>query len=128
VNSLVPQENVQNALLAEGVQLEVFSGDIPCVPVSGLTGKGLDDLVETISLIAETQELRAERDSDIQGYVLESKIRKGLGWVLPAFTTKTPCLNRAPQTRRNRPPASRVPQTRRSCHLWDTPRQGPLHA
>ena len=73
------QENVQNALLAEGVQLEVFSGDVPCVPVSGLTGKGLDDLVETISLIAETQELRAERDGDIQGYVLESKIRKGLG-------------------------------------------------
>lgn len=72
-------ENVQNALLAEGVQLEAFGGDIPCVPVSGLTGEGLDDLVETISLIAETQELRAERDGDIQGYVLESKIRKGLG-------------------------------------------------
>lgn len=72
-------ENTQNALLAEGVQLEAFGGDIPCVPVSGLTGKGLDDLVETISLIAETQELRAEGEGDIQGYVLESKIRKGLG-------------------------------------------------
>ena len=73
------KENVQNALLAEGVQLETFGGDIPCVPVSGLTGKGLNDLVETISLIAETQELRAERDGNIQGYVLESKVRKGLG-------------------------------------------------
>jgi translation initiation factor IF-2 len=73
------QENVQNALLAEGVQLEVFGGDVPCVPVSGLTGEGLNDLTETISLVAETQELRAERSGDIHGYVLESKVRKGLG-------------------------------------------------
>lgn len=79
VNSSNFQENVQNSLLAEGIQLEAFGGDVPCVPVSGLTGMGLDDLTETISLVAETQELRAERDGDIHGYVLESKIRKGLG-------------------------------------------------
>ena len=79
VNSADFQENAQNALLAEGVQLEAFGGDVPCVPVSGLTGKGLDELIETISLVAETQELRAERNGDIHGYVLESKIRKGLG-------------------------------------------------
>lgn len=78
-NSLGFQENVQNALLAEGVQLETFGGDIPCVPVSGLTGTGLNDLIETLSLVAETQELRAEREGEIQGYVLESKVRKGLG-------------------------------------------------
>lgn len=45
----------------------------------------MDDLIETISLVAETQELRAERDGDIHGYVLESKIRKGLGWVIQSF-------------------------------------------
>jgi len=72
-------ENVQTALLAEGVQLEAFGGDVPSVPVSGLTGQGLDQLIETISAMAEMQDLRAERQGDIQGYILESNVRKGLG-------------------------------------------------
>ena len=65
--------------MAENVQLEVFGGDIPSVEVSGLTGHGLSDLVETLSAIAEVQDLRAEREGPIQGYVLESKVHKGLG-------------------------------------------------
>ncbi|GLB35084.1 putative translation-initiation factor 2 [Lyophyllum shimeji] len=72
-------ETVQKALLAENIQLEVFGGDIPSVEVSGLTGHGLPTLVETISAIAEMQDLRAERDGPVQGYVLESKVHKGLG-------------------------------------------------
>ena len=65
--------------MAENVQLEVFGGDIPSVEVSGLTGRGLPDLVETLSAMAEVQDLRAEREGPIQGYVLESKVHKGLG-------------------------------------------------
>ncbi|CDO72883.1 hypothetical protein BN946_scf185002.g68 [Trametes cinnabarina] len=70
---------VENALLAEGIQLEAFGGDVPVVHVSGLTGQGLDQLVETISAVAEMQDLRAEREGVLQGYVLESKVAKGLG-------------------------------------------------
>ncbi|KAI0372835.1 initiation factor 2 [Pilatotrama ljubarskyi] len=70
---------VEHALLAEGIQLEAFGGDVPAVHVSGLTGKGLDQLVETISVLAEMQDLRAEREGTLQGYVLESKVAKGLG-------------------------------------------------
>lgn len=70
---------MQTSLLAEGVQLEVFGGDVPSVPVSGLTGQGLDTLVETISAIAEMQDIRAENEGDVQGYILESNMRKGLG-------------------------------------------------
>ena len=70
---------MEKALLAEGVQLETFGGDIPAVPVSGLTGHNLDQLVETISALAEMQDLRAEREGPIHGYVLESKVMKGLG-------------------------------------------------
>ncbi|KAI0928636.1 hypothetical protein AcW2_004584 [Taiwanofungus camphoratus] len=75
----VDVSKVEQALLAEGVQLETFSGDVPSVPVSGLTGQGLDQLVETISALAEMQDLRAERDGKMQGFVLESRIQKGLG-------------------------------------------------
>ncbi|KAI0748310.1 initiation factor 2 [Daedaleopsis nitida] len=70
---------VEHALLAEGVQLETFDGDVPCVPVSGLTGQGLDQLVETLSALAEMQDLRSEQEGVLQGYVLESKVTKGLG-------------------------------------------------
>lgn len=66
-------------MFAEGIQLEAFGGDVPSVHVSGLTGKGLDQLVETISLISEMQDVRAEREGPLHGYVLESKMQKGLG-------------------------------------------------
>jgi translation initiation factor IF-2 len=66
-------------LLVEDIHLEEFGGDIPSVEVSGLTGKGLPDLVETISLISEIQDVRAEPDGNVFGYVLESKVVKGLG-------------------------------------------------
>lgn len=81
-------ENVQTALLAEGVQLEAFGGDVPSVAVSGLTGQGLPQLIETISAIAEMQELRAEKEGCIQGYILESKIRKGLGAVATVLISR----------------------------------------
>ncbi|TFK55179.1 initiation factor 2 [Heliocybe sulcata] len=75
----VDVEKASNALAAEGLQLETIGGDIPVVPVSGLTGKGLDELVETISAVAELQDLRAEHDGKVHGYVIESKVQKGLG-------------------------------------------------
>lgn len=65
--------------MAEGIQLESFGGETPGVEVSGLTGHGLDGLVETLSAMAEMQDLHAERDGQVHGYVLESNVRKGLG-------------------------------------------------
>jgi translation initiation factor IF-2 len=65
--------------MAEGIQLESFGGDVPSVEVSGLTGKGLPDLVETLAAMAEVQDLRAEKEGLVHGYVLESKVAKGLG-------------------------------------------------
>lgn len=65
--------------MVEGIQLESLGGDTPSVSVSGLTGKGLDKLVETLSTLAEVQDLRAERDGQVHGYVLESNLHKGLG-------------------------------------------------
>ncbi|KAF8636651.1 hypothetical protein AX17_003458 [Amanita inopinata Kibby_2008] len=72
-------DRIQKALLAESLQLETFGGDIPCVEVSGLTGCGLPELIETISAMAEMQDLHAERDGLMHGYILESRVQKGLG-------------------------------------------------
>ena len=67
-------------LLAEGVQLEEFGGDVPAVEVSGLTGQGLDNLMETVSLVAELKDIRAEQRGTAVGYVLESETVKGMGY------------------------------------------------
>lgn len=82
---------MQKALLAEGIQLEVFGGDIPAVEVSGLTGKGLDQLVETISALSELQDLRAERDGTVHGHVVESRVERGLGYVSLSVTKSDGC-------------------------------------
>ncbi|KAJ3863882.1 hypothetical protein EV359DRAFT_42207 [Lentinula novae-zelandiae] len=74
-------EAVQKSLLAEGLQLEQYGGDVPAVTVSGKTGEGLPSLVETLSAIAEMQDLRAENEGPVHGYVLESNMHKGMGSV-----------------------------------------------
>ena len=65
--------------MSVGIELETFGGDIPCVEVSGITGTGLDVLVETLSAVAEIMDLRAERDGQAAGSVIESKVVKGMG-------------------------------------------------
>ena len=65
--------------MAEGIQVENFGGDIPAVHVSGLTGEGLPELLETLSLVAEMQDLRAEHAGLVHGHILESNVQKGLG-------------------------------------------------
>ncbi|KAG9318327.1 P-loop containing nucleoside triphosphate hydrolase protein [Chiua virens] len=76
-------EKTKLALLSAGVVLEEVGGDVPCVTVSGLTGSGLPELVETIALVADMMDLRAEQDCLPVGYVLESRLLKGFG---PAAT------------------------------------------
>jgi translation initiation factor IF-2 len=66
--------------MAYGLQLEDFGGDIPAVHVSGLTWEGLPNLVETLSAVAEVRDLRADQDGPVYGHIIESNIRKGLGY------------------------------------------------
>lgn len=70
---------VKQELLQHEIQLEEFGGDVASVEVSGLTGKGLDELEENIITLAEVLDLRAERNNTAEGVVLESNIEKGRG-------------------------------------------------
>lgn len=58
---------------------EEWGGDIICVPVSAKTGMGIDKLLETILLIAEMSELKANPDRTAKGVVIEAKLDKGRG-------------------------------------------------
>lgn len=58
---------------------EEWGGDVICVPVSAKTKMGIDKLLETILLVAEVAELKANPDRTAKGVVIEAKLDKGRG-------------------------------------------------
>jgi translation initiation factor IF-2 len=74
-------ERVKTALLQHELVVEDLGGDVIHVPVSALTGEGLDKLREAIVLQAEVMELKANPDRTAAGTVIESKMERGRGSV-----------------------------------------------
>ncbi|MBR2731206.1 MAG: translation initiation factor IF-2 [Clostridia bacterium] len=58
---------------------EDWGGDTICVPVSAVTKQGIDSLLESILLVAEMQELRANPNRSARGVVIEARLDKGRG-------------------------------------------------
>jgi translation initiation factor IF-2 len=58
---------------------EDWGGDTQFVNVSALTGEGIDDLLESISLQAELLELKASETGTATGTVIEARLDKGRG-------------------------------------------------
>ncbi len=58
---------------------EEWGGDGICVPVSAHTGMGIDRLLESILLVAEMKELKANPDRAAKGTVVEARLDKGRG-------------------------------------------------
>src|SRR5699024_8956851 len=52
-------DRIKQELTEHGLVIEEWGGDTICVPVSALTGQGIDELLETITLIADVKELKA---------------------------------------------------------------------
>ena len=72
-------DNVLNQLTQYELVPEAWGGDVICVPVSAHTGMGIDDLLESVLLVAEVKELRANPKRRAAGIVIESKLDKGRG-------------------------------------------------
>lgn len=72
-------QRVKYDLMAAGVEVEELGGDVPCVEISAKKGIGLEELEETLAVMAEMSELRAEHDGPVEGRILESKVDKGRG-------------------------------------------------
>lgn len=72
---------IETQLAEHGIMAESLGGDVQVVPVSAVTGEGLEDLIERLALQAEMMELRAEVEGAGEGLVLDSGVDKGLGIV-----------------------------------------------
>ena len=80
-------ERVKQELVTEGVVPEEYGGEAIFVPVSALTGQGIDSLLETILLQAEVLELKAPVDAPARGLVIEARLDKGRGPVATVLVT-----------------------------------------
>ncbi|MBL4878716.1 MAG: translation initiation factor IF-2, partial [Hyphomonas sp.] len=72
-------DKVLTDLLQHDVQVESMGGSTQAVKVSALTGAGLDELTDAITLQAELLELKANPDRPADGTVIESQLDKGRG-------------------------------------------------
>ena len=72
-------EKVKGDLAGKDLVPEDWGGNIQMVPVSAITGEGIDDLLERISLEAELLELKAHYKGPAQGVVIESELDKFKG-------------------------------------------------
>lgn len=59
-----------------------WGGDVPMVEVSALTGQGVETLLDTVLLVADIEELKADIDVPAEGLVIESHMETGRGPVV----------------------------------------------
>ncbi|KAL0443658.1 UNVERIFIED_CONTAM: Translation initiation factor IF-2, chloroplastic [Sesamum latifolium] len=72
-------ERVMQELSSIGLMPEEWGGDIPMVKISALKGENVDDLLETIMLVSELQELKANPHRNAKGTVIEAGLDKSKG-------------------------------------------------
>jgi len=72
-------DRVKNELSAEEVIPEEYGGEEIFVPVSAMTGDGIDALLDAILVQAEVLELKSAPDRRCRGVVVESSLDKGRG-------------------------------------------------
>lgn len=75
----VDLDKIRRQLQENNVQTEDWGGETAMIPVSGITGEGVDDLLERILLEAEMLELSADLDAPFEGLVIEAQMETGMG-------------------------------------------------
>ncbi len=70
---------VKGQLAEQELNPEDWGGDTPCIPVSAKTGLGIDQLIETIEVVAEVQSLKANPNRPAIGTIIESTMDKKSG-------------------------------------------------
>ncbi|MCQ2456255.1 MAG: translation initiation factor IF-2 [Clostridia bacterium] len=72
-------ETIKTELTKYDLVPEEWGGDVMCVPVSAVTKQGIDDLLESVLLVAEVKDLKANPNKRAKGVILEARLDKGRG-------------------------------------------------
>ena len=74
-------DRVKRQLSENNLLIEEWGGDVIAVPVSAVTGEGVDDLLENILVVSEISDFKANPSRSARGVVLEAKLDKSRGSV-----------------------------------------------
>jgi translation initiation factor IF-2 len=74
-------DKVKQELMQVGLVAEEWGGDTICVPISAMTGEGIDNLLEMILLVADMKDLKANPNKQAKGTILEARLDKNTGTV-----------------------------------------------
>ena len=70
---------VKQQLAEAGLVIEEWGGNIVCVEISAKEKKGIKELLESVLLVAEMEELKANPDQPAAGVVIEAEMDKTMG-------------------------------------------------
>ncbi len=78
---------VMGQLAEQGVvpDNKAWGGDVPMIEVSATTGAGLNDLLDTILLVSDIDELKADASVPARGLIIEAHLEHGRGPVAHAL-------------------------------------------
>ena len=74
-------DKIMEEMAALNITPEAWGGKYPFVKISAITGEGIDELLETITLTSEILDLKANPNRYAVGSVIESKLDKHIGGV-----------------------------------------------
>ena len=74
-------DKVKTQLAEFGLQPEDWGGDTMFIPVSALKGDGIKELLESLLVLADVKELKANPDRRAKGTIIESRTDRGRGVV-----------------------------------------------
>ncbi|MGD6793760.1 translation initiation factor IF-2 [Metabacillus indicus] len=74
-------DRVMQELTEYGLVAEAWGGDTIFVPLSALSGDGIEELLEMILLVSEVEEWKANPNRSATGTVIEAQLDKGRGSV-----------------------------------------------
>ena len=72
-------ERIKQQLTEYELVCEEWGGDTIMVPVSAVTGEGVEQLLEMILLVAEVQDYKANPNRKARGIIIEARLDKGRG-------------------------------------------------
>lgn len=72
-------ERIKTQLTEHDILIEEWGGDVMLCPVSAKTGQGIEELLESINLLADIKDLKANPDRKAKGVVIEAKLDPNRG-------------------------------------------------
>ncbi|MAQ43126.1 MAG: translation initiation factor IF-2 [Candidatus Marinimicrobia bacterium] len=81
-------DKIKKSLSEQNLLVEEWGGKVQCSLISAKTGEGIDDLLDKVLLEAEILSLKANKNTESLGTIVESRLDKGFGPIATVLIQK----------------------------------------